>query len=568
MVLLVALLTIGPMIVLSQIAAHLRLDVVDDQMFGYFGWRIAHGATVYVDVWDNKPPGIYWINAVGFLLGGGASYGGVIALCATALVTAHVLFYLICASLFTRGAAALTTILASFFLTHIYYQGGTNRTETFLIVFELAAVLLYMRAFLADRWWKWLLVGGLCGCAFLFKQVGLAAWGAMGLHTIALVLMRELDWRAGLRRCLLLLAGMVGVVLAAVAVLAAQGALDGAWYAVIGFNRAYFAAGDSSFWETYANYHLLSMHAFPILRLPVLMAIAALIHASVWWFRPDYRPQEIEAPLRAIRPVCPHYILLLTIWCLVAFYGATVSPGHYRHYLIPSIAPLMLLGGYLMNVIKTELGLLRRLAQRGWVVGVFVAMGWFALPAVRLQIEQASRVWLDRFERGDGITLAPWEKIGDLIAKHSTPDEKIQVWNYVPGAYLRARRVNACRFITTEKVGQVGKFAQPIADEIQRTLTEHPPPVFAIHEGDYEWTRNPNDQQTLDDFGKWLGRWLDQYEIVDEVVEENTLILRRRDLLSSDPARAGRPSGRGSRSEPRPSGSGSRVGDVLRETAS
>ena len=57
-------LVVIPIITVSQLAAHLRLDVVDDQMFGYYGWRIAHGATVYHDVWDNKPPGIYWINAV------------------------------------------------------------------------------------------------------------------------------------------------------------------------------------------------------------------------------------------------------------------------------------------------------------------------------------------------------------------------------------------------------------------------------------------------------------------------------------------------------------------------
>ena len=59
-----------PIVTLSQLTAHNRVDVVDDQMFGYFGWRIAHGAVPYKDVWDNKPPGIYWINALGFLIGG------------------------------------------------------------------------------------------------------------------------------------------------------------------------------------------------------------------------------------------------------------------------------------------------------------------------------------------------------------------------------------------------------------------------------------------------------------------------------------------------------------------
>ena len=35
------------------------------------------------------------------------------------------------------------------------------------------------------------------------------------------------------------------------------------------------------------------------------------------------------------------------------------------------------------------------------------------------------------------------------------PDDVIQCWGYYPGVYLHARRINACRYTTTEKVGQV-----------------------------------------------------------------------------------------------------------------
>src|SRR5688572_30787584 len=33
----------------------------DQALFAYMGERIAHGAGLYVDVWDVKPPGIFWI---------------------------------------------------------------------------------------------------------------------------------------------------------------------------------------------------------------------------------------------------------------------------------------------------------------------------------------------------------------------------------------------------------------------------------------------------------------------------------------------------------------------------
>jgi len=525
-----------PNLIASQVAAHMRFDVVDDQMFGFFGWRIAHGAVVYRDVWDNKPPGIYWMNALGFLAGRD-SYLGVVALCVLAVLVAHALFFVAAASVYFRGAAALTTVLASFFLTHMYYQGGTNRTETFLVAFELAAVACYLRGWIVDRWWRWLLAGVFCGCAFLFKQVGLAAWGAMGLHTILCVLLRDLSWRAGLQRCLLLLTGMLAVVGLAVGALAAQGVLAEAWWAVVTFNRAYFEAGRSSFSDTFVNRVRLQEHMFPILRLPILLAIAALLHAVVWRLRPGFRPAEIERLLRTFSPCCPRYLLLFTIWYVVALYGAMVSPHHFRHYLVPTIPPLLLIGGYLINVIKTELSLVRRIAERGWVAAALVAMGYFAWDAFVLQYEQAAQIWFHRNpQQVDGrwvMQLAPWETVAQHVAELSRSDQRIQCWGYAPGVYLHARRINVSRFVTTEKIGQVGEqHVERVRDELLHTWQRDPPALFVIDSGWEQWIDDPSFGGPV--LGPWMRGWLgSNYVRVREIKEENIEILQRRDLVKS-----------------------------------
>ncbi len=530
------LLVLIPAVTLSQVAAHLRMDVVDDQMFGYYGWRILHGAAPYVDVWDNKPPGVYWINALGFLIGGD-SYAGVILLCVLALLVTHVCFFVVATSNYYRGAAALTTVLAGFYMTHAYYQGGTNRTETYLVACELVAVAFYMRGFARDRWWKWLLAGVCCGSAFLFKQVGLAAWGAMGLHTIILVVMRDLSWRAGLRRCLLLLAGVCGVLLVAGVALAAQGALYEACYATFGFNRAYFVVGASQFFSA-TNYYFLKWEIKPILLLPILMAIAASIHATLWWLRPRFRPREIEKPLRALRPVCPRYMLLFGIWFAVAFWGALVSPYHFRHYLLPTIPPLLLLAGYLINVLRTEIGLVRRLQQRAWVLATFVAMGYFAMEAFYFHFQVASNVWKDRFKFSPFQEWYPadWEIIAEQVERWTDPDETIQCWGYQPGVYLHARRINACRFTTTEKLGHVKQEAAFIGDELRETLSAEPPVLFVISAGDYGWCHEPPDSpRSPGPLGHWLAGWLDEnYEIVQDIAEVNTYLLKRKDLLAGE----------------------------------
>src|SRR5260370_7442104 len=36
----------------------------DGGTYADIGWALNHGARLYVDVWDNKPPGIYWLSAL------------------------------------------------------------------------------------------------------------------------------------------------------------------------------------------------------------------------------------------------------------------------------------------------------------------------------------------------------------------------------------------------------------------------------------------------------------------------------------------------------------------------
>ncbi len=524
-------LVIVPLIILSQLIAYWRTDVVDDQMFGYYGWRILHGARPYLDVWDNKPPGIYWINALGMLLGGG-HYLGVIAVCAAALVVAHVAFFVAAASVYRREAAGVITVLLAFYLMHAYYTGGTNRTETFVVACELSAVAFYLRGYAADRWWKWFAAGALCGAAFLFKQVGLAAWGCMGLHTILLVVTRDLRLAAGAKRCLLLLAGAATTVGLAAGALNAQGALGAAWHAAFAFNRAYFVTGDTQFPYNFASIVLMEDHLLPIMLLPLLMATAAAVHALLWWLRPQYRPAEIDGRLRALAPVCRGSFALFVLWFLIAFYGAVLSPSRFRHYLVPAIPPLLLAAGYLVNVLLAEASLLRRLQQRAWVTAAFVIMGYFAWGALVRQFEEVSKVYDFRFDRHE---QAEWEAIGDEVALHSGPQDRLQCFGYMPGVYLRARRLNATRFTTTEKVGQVRTEAQFVVTEVEEHLRRDPPALLAMPAGDYFWMRDGADRDGRPSDFKLHGWLLEHYQLVADVPKFNVYIFKRRDLI--DPER-------------------------------
>lgn len=524
------ILVLTPLLILAQLAAHLRTDVVDDQMFAYYGWRIAHGGVVYVDIWDNKPPGIYWINAFGMWLGGD-SYFGIVALCVLAVLIAHVCFYVIASSVYFPAAAAVATALASFYITHARYQGGANRTETFLVPCELAAVALYVRGYARDRAWVWLLSGALCGAAVLFKQVGVAALGAMGLHLLWLMLIRRLPFQSGVLRGLLILAGFAATLLLAGATLAAQGALYEAWFAAVTFNQSYFNVGDSGLTGRFVNMWRLRQEILPILLLPMLMAIATVIHASLWALRPQFKPLEIERPVVEYKAVVPHFLVLFGLWTLIALYGAMVSPHAFRHYIVPFVPPLMLFSAYIINLLQAEASLLRRLQNRAWVTAGFVVMGYFASEAAYRHWEEVSKVWNERDPvYVDGrwkIKPSEVEEVGDKVAEISESSDTLQCWGYLPGVYLQARRANVCRFTTTEKLGQVRENARFVGEELRNRLSERPPTVFVLSATDWAWITGVYPDNPPDALGAWLAGWLhENYEQVADV--RNFYVMKRK----------------------------------------
>lgn len=223
---------------------------------------------------------------------------------------------------------------------------------------------------------------------------------------------------------------------------------------------------------------------------------------------------------------------LFGLWFVIAMIGAVTSPLRMGHYLLPAMPPLLLMGGYLINILKTECGLLRRLAQRAWVVVAFLAMAYFAAGAISLQFQKASTVYWDRKPRIDGgewtIDKTVWEDIGDAVARLTEPEDAIQCWGYLPAVYLQARRPNACRFTTADIGAMVGAHGADIDAEYLETLQAATPKIIVMRTGKYrelcrEESAEPRDTTTV---GRWLRA---NYRRRPEMTRENLCVLERLD---------------------------------------
>jgi hypothetical protein len=103
----------------------------------------------------------------------------------------------------------------------------------------------------------------------------------------------------------------------------------------------------------------------------------------------------------------------------------------------------------------------------------------------------------------------------------------------MPGVYLQAQRINACRYTTTEKAGQIGPGATFILREIESTLRAHPPAVLTIQSDDYEWLHGRGRRNVPSEVQ--LGPWIDEnYRRMEEIPEFGTVyIYKLKDVVES-----------------------------------
>ena len=143
------------------------------------------GATLYSQLWDIKPPAIFWINALGLGLSGGSPVG-VWVLCGLASIMSAVLFYRAARRAYGPSAAAIGTVFAVMYFNLWTFHVGCNRPATFLIVTELGCMGLYLKAITqSTKSTRMLFWTGVCGGLGLwFKQTAFAAPAAIFIHLL------------------------------------------------------------------------------------------------------------------------------------------------------------------------------------------------------------------------------------------------------------------------------------------------------------------------------------------------------------------------------------------------
>lgn len=504
---------LGAALLVNQSAVHWRPNAVDSYLFAWHGWCVANGAVPYTDVWDNKPPGIWWANALAIrLLGPG--FHADLALGTTALIVSFASFLGVAATLHGRVMLWLALPTACVLLTHLSYECGANRTETFVTAFETLAVLGYVR-WLTTRRVGWLvLAGAAAGVAPWFKQTGIAVSLACGLHQAWLCLGHR---RATPAAWLMAASAFLCVQLVSLGTLAAQGALAEAYLAVGPFNRAYFAVGEARPWPTGVAWRGSIERVQPV----ALLLIVAMV--GLGWRLLSLLAGRVR---RTDEQTGSSATGLLWLWFLLALYFACVGPGRQGHHFMPILSPLGLLA-------IEPFGRALRSASFSARVAASPRLAMFAVAYLALLVDLAGNSLVRAVDwwRGKSAWYAlayhtPTEEQQRAaeIVRITRPEERIYVWGWSPGTYRFSCRRSASRFATLEKAGQVGEHAEFLVRGAMRDIQRDPPAVFIISLAD-----RPALHETRPEFAAWV-----REHYVDHALIGGMYLLTKRDKWQGD----------------------------------
>ena len=503
-----------PLLAVAQFLAHARVDEFDSWLFAYYGRQLLAGHVLYEQLWDNKPPGIFWLNALALWLSRGSLVGPIV-FCAVAVAVSCALFFAAARRLYGLATAAVATVMATLFLNQQYFHVGCNRPNTFFVLTELAALGLYVRGLTGPgRWRRSLLAAGFCaGLGLWFKQSAVALAAAVGIHQLLLLATRVEPPGATVRRLGFFGAGYAAaVVLAGVMVLATSDA-GWAWQAVVSFNRDYFGPGVGSKWWPQWFGFKEQVH---VLALPGILTLATLVHAAAMRFTAAKdRPSGSRAPGR--RP--PLLLALLWIWLAAGVYLALLGPHRRLPYFAIALPPLCMLAAHGVHLFLSS-G--RSVHGRYAPYYLFLGLVWFAYMMITPLENQLQALNLHHYRRFEDPDPDPDRRIetAGVIAQQTAPDDRLFVWQYDPEVYWRADRPSAIRYIATEKAVQLGAAGQPIMDDIIALLREAHPKTLVISVGTLDRIEHPRAKDPLRYNG--LAKWIRaNYRLLPEAPRRN-----------------------------------------------
>jgi len=428
----------------------------DAGLFLYAGKIIRQGGLPYLDIWDQKPPLIFYINALGLALGGGSAEGVYWLKVALLLAGAAIGFRAMRRS-FGVVPALFGTLVWMSYRPLLTKEG--NIAEEYALPLQLAALSLVVSADKGrDEWKAWLIAGGLGGIAFLLKPTLIGAMLAAMVILIAPAV-RARAHRHAARAVLLFIGAMAIPIVASILIALVQGYLPEYWSGVVLYAVSYAAVDQTSYAEIWAR--MLSLFHPALLTAVGLGYIASALRVLA--VKRDASPPPallkwalVALPLDALLISLPHRSFM-----------------YYYLALLPTFS--VLLASLLFLVEEGWKWVVRRPAQAVLSAGgVAIAVLIGSLTIGRIAYRDILRT---------GAALAgprpnTIEPVMNYLDRATAPGDTVLVWGAEAGVNFVSGHDAPTRYVHQYFLFMPGYVTEGMVSEFFREVVDNPPPVI------------------------------------------------------------------------------------------
>lgn len=304
----------------------------DSYIYSSFGYRIAQGEVLYRDMSDIKPPGLFMLYALVYLVSA-PGRAAIVPIESFFLLAGYYAVFRLSAQIYGRTIALLVAFVAAMTINYFtvmgHVIGGFGLAENFMILPAAAGVLCYRQGLVRRRLWPMVAAGVWLGLDTSIKQTALPVVAAVGLHWSLVTLVWERSPSRWLRGCGCLLAGALVAWAPFVILMLAQETLGVAWTRLTGEASTMVTRGQAwpSMWRD----------VLP-LWLPLGLGVWALL-ATIERSRNQHAgPRDFT--------VASSDLSLLLMWAAAELLLLVFLPLRSSHYYVATCVPIVILSGW------------------------------------------------------------------------------------------------------------------------------------------------------------------------------------------------------------------------------
>jgi Dolichyl-phosphate-mannose-protein mannosyltransferase len=421
---------------------------IDQSLWASAVRGMSRGQRLYADVWEQRPPGIYWIYLTGFRIFGWTT-ATVAWLDVLAAAATTVLLFDIGRRLDNARTGALAACLYAVLTmpAWLYRYGGfleRSVCETFIAVAVAFCGWWGVRFVERSTTLRAGFVGVCAGAAIVLKPNAALYFPAVIAWIILYADIRRLPRHILVREGTAALAGAAVVPVLAILWLWQNGVLHAAKVAVIDFNRFYVAEGFSpaAYAVDFSKAIWLRIKTDPLWLGGSMASLFAVWHLT---------------RTRRLPPVAG----LAMLWGAASTVVIVVNGARlFNSYFIQAFPPLaLMLAWFLVSGVRADrvrrvavvatIVLMIAIAARRHYVSKVVGSAVEDLQALRGRISQ--QAYLDAFggyENRRGYSARANQELADYVRDHTGPDDRIFLFGINgAGVYFLADRLTAHRFL-------------------------------------------------------------------------------------------------------------------------